>query len=104
MNNYELMVAYRPTLKDPEVKSQITALKDKVKSLGGSVVSEDYWGLKDLAYEIKKNTKAIYTILDVELASDKAKELSSFVNADSANVLRNLLTKVNKKAAKNSKK
>ena len=38
------------------------------------ILSEEYWGLKNLAYEINKNKKAHYTMLIIESHPDKIEE------------------------------
>ena len=40
----------------------------------GKILAEEYWGLKNLAYEIKKNKKAHYTMLIIETLPDKIEE------------------------------
>ena len=37
-------------------------------------MGEEYWGLKNLAYEINKNKKAHYTMLIIESHPDKIEE------------------------------
>lgn len=94
MNKYELMVVYNSDLKEDEVKKNISTLTDKVKELKGSVSKEDFWGLKDLAYEINRQTKAYYLVLNFEMDSQSVSELEALVKADES-VLRHLLTRVN---------
>jgi small subunit ribosomal protein S6 len=94
MNKYELMVIYNSGLKEDEVKKNISTLKDKIKDLKGNLTSEDYWGLKDLAYEINKATKAYFLVVKAELEPASAKNLSVWISGQ-ASILRNLLTKVN---------
>jgi len=94
MNKYELMVIYDSSLKEDEVKKNISTLKDKIKELKGSLTNEDYWGLKDLAYEINKASKAYYLVLKADMEADSAKGLNSWL-ADEESILRNLLTKTN---------
>ncbi len=88
------MVIYNSGLKEDEVKKSISTLKDKIKDLKGNLTNEDYWGLKDLAYEINKATKAYFLVVKAELEPDSAKSLSMWISGQ-ASVLRNLLTRVN---------
>jgi len=94
MNKYELMVIYDSSLKEDEVKKNISTLKDKIKDLKGTLINEDYWGLKDLAYEINKSTKAYYIVLTMELEAGSAKELTAWLSGEEG-ILRDLLTKIN---------
>jgi small subunit ribosomal protein S6 len=94
MNKYELMVIYNSNLKEDEVKKNISTLKDKIKDLKGEITNEDYWGLKDLAYEISKSTKAYYLVLKIDMEADSAKELTTWLSVQDS-ILRSLLTKGN---------
>ena len=38
------------------------------------ILAEEYWGLKNLAYEINKNKKAHFTMLIIETLPDKIEE------------------------------
>ena len=49
---------------------QAEALNDTIKSLieenGGTVAKIEYWGLRNLAYRVKKNRKAHYSLLAID--------------------------------------
>src|SRR5947209_3654301 len=49
---------------------QLDALTDQFKSVitsnGGSVAKSEYWGVKSLAYRIKKNRKAHFSLLNID--------------------------------------
>ena len=102
MNMYELMVMYRSGLKEDEVKKNISELNKKITDLKGKVVSEDYWGLKDLAYEIDKSTKAYYNVSKFEMEPESLKEFTKWITMQEGKVLREMITKLNKKVIKNS--
>jgi len=40
-------------------------LSEVIKKEGGEVVKTDNWGLKNLAYRIKKNRKGYYVLLNI---------------------------------------
>ena len=50
--------------------SQVDALADQfatiIKDGGGNVTKKEYWGLKTLAYRIKKNRKGHYTLFNID--------------------------------------
>jgi small subunit ribosomal protein S6 len=94
MNTYELMVIYNPTLGDAGVKSQIESLKKKIEGFGGKVDTEDFWGLKDLAYPMQGNTQAYYEVVTISLAANKVAELSDFLNKQEDAVVRNMISVV----------
>lgn len=94
MNTYELMVIYSPTLGDSGVKTQIDGLKKKIEALSGKVATEDFWGLKDLAYPMHGLTQAYYTVLTINLDPLKVADISDFLNKQEKIVIRNMLSSV----------
>ena len=66
MSYYEHVIIMRPDISETQVTEMVIQLGEKFKELGGKVVSTEYWGLKKMAYRIKKNRKAHYSFLKVE--------------------------------------
>jgi small subunit ribosomal protein S6 len=64
-----------------------------ISSGGGSIVKTEYWGLRSLAYDIKKNRKGHYVMLGVDAPYDVVKEMERRMKL-SEDVLRNLTIKV----------
>lgn len=94
MNTYELMVIYNPNQGDSGVKTQIDALKKKIEGVNGKVNTEDFWGLKDLAYPMTGLTQAYYVVLNIDLEPLKVAEVSDFLNKQEGIVVRNLISSV----------
>ena len=65
MANYESVLIARQDLGVSQVNSLVSDLSDVIKSEGGEVVKVDNWGLKNLAYRIKKNRKGYYVLLNI---------------------------------------
>jgi small subunit ribosomal protein S6 len=104
MNNYELMVIFTPVLSDEEFKAEQKKYASFVKENGGSVVAENAWGLKSLAYPIQKKTTGLYWVLDYTALSDFNEKLKIQLLRDES-VLRHLCTKLDKYAVEyNAKK
>jgi small subunit ribosomal protein S6 len=95
MNSYELMVIYNPTITEAEVKKHIEGVKVKIKDLGGKVKAEDFWGLKDLAYPMKKFTQAYYTVINFEQDGIKVVDLNAYLNRQEKEIIRSLISIVN---------
>ena len=72
---YESVLVFRQDLTEPQVKEKAAKFTEIIKELGGDVKSTEFWGLKNLAYIIRKNRKAHYVMLNIELAGDKITEL-----------------------------
>ncbi|MBR6327647.1 MAG: 30S ribosomal protein S6 [Alphaproteobacteria bacterium] len=65
MSNYESVLIARQDLGTSQVDDLVANLSDVIKTQGGEVVKVDNWGLKNLAYRIKKNRKGHYVVLDI---------------------------------------
>ena len=97
MNNYELMVIFTPVLSDDEFKAAQKKYAKLVTDNGGTVVAENAWGLKSLAYPIQKKTTGLYWVLEYTAAADFNEKLRIQLLRDEA-VLRHLCTKLDKYA------
>jgi small subunit ribosomal protein S6 len=104
MNNYELMVIFTPVLSDDDFKAEQKKYASLVTENGGSVVAENPWGLKSLAYPIQKKTTGLYWVIEFTAPSDFNEKLKIQLLRDES-VLRHLYTKLDKYAvAYNAKK
>ena len=104
MNNYELMVIFTPVLSDDEFKAEQKKYAKLVTDNGGSIVAENPWGLKSLAYPIDKKTTGLYWVLEYTAESDFNEKLKIQLLRDET-VLRHLCTKLDKYAVEyNAKK
>src|SRR6187200_3113004 len=104
MNNYELMVIFTPVLSDEEFKAAQKKFAGMVTDNGGTIVSENAWGLKSLAYPIQKKTTGLYWVMEYITPSDFNEKLKFQLLRDES-VLRQLCTKLDKYAVEyNAKK
>ena len=65
MANYEGVLIARQDLGASQVNTLVSELSEVIKSEGGEVVKVDNWGLKNLAYRIKKKRKGNYVLLNI---------------------------------------
>ena len=65
MANYESVLIARQDLGASQVSNIVSDLSDIIKKEGGEVVRVDNWGLKNLAYRIKKNRKGHYVVMNI---------------------------------------
>lgn len=63
---YEHVVLVRQDVSAQQVETMTDQFKTTVEGLGGSVSKVEYWGLKSLAYRIKKNRKSHYALLNID--------------------------------------
>jgi small subunit ribosomal protein S6 len=63
---YEHIFLARQDVSQQQVEELTAALTEILGQNGGKVTKNEYWGLKGLAYRIRKNRKAHYTLLNIE--------------------------------------
>jgi small subunit ribosomal protein S6 len=96
MNQYEIAVLYHPDLEIDLEKA--TGKVEKIfTDNGGTVVANDNWGKRKLAYPIKKNETAVYVFYTVELPAEAVRKVESILNITDE-VIRFLITRPDLKA------
>ncbi|MGQ0672934.1 MAG: 30S ribosomal protein S6 [Hyphomicrobium sp.] len=63
---YEHVFLARQDVSQPQVETMTKEFSDVIAELGGKVTKTEYWGLKGLAYKIKKSRKAHYGLLNID--------------------------------------
>jgi small subunit ribosomal protein S6 len=74
MQLYECVFIIRQDLSNAQVENITNEFCAIITDNKGSVVKQEYWGLKTMAYKIKKNRKGHYTMLNFEADSDTVAE------------------------------
>ena len=74
MSNYESVLIARQDLGTSQVNNIVSELSDVIKKEGGEVVKVDNWGLKNLAYRIKKNRKGHYVLMNISAPANAIEE------------------------------
>ena len=82
MAYYESVLVFRQDLTESQVKEKAAKYTEIIKELGGDVKSTEFWGLKNLAYIIRKNRKAHYVMLNIELDGSQINELERRARID----------------------
>jgi small subunit ribosomal protein S6 len=72
---YEHMLIARQDISAQAVDALATHLKTIIETEGGKVEKQEYWGLRSLAYRIKKNRKGHYVLLNLNAPSNAIVEL-----------------------------
>jgi small subunit ribosomal protein S6 len=72
---YEHIYLARQDVTAQQVETLTENLKALIAAQGGSVSKVEAWGLKSLAYRIKKNRKAFFTLMNVDAPSAAIAEL-----------------------------
>ena len=90
---YEHVFIARPDITTAQVDALVKDFSKIVTDGGGKVVADEYWGLKNLAYRIKKNRKAHYVFFGLDAPHVAVAELERKERLDE-NVLRFLTVRV----------
>ncbi len=90
---YEHLLIARQDISAQAVDALATHLKTIVEGEGGKVEKQEYWGLRGLAYRIKKNRKGHYVLLNINAPSNAVSELERQLKINE-DVLRFLTVKV----------
>ena len=72
---YEHVFLARQDLSQAQVDALAATATEIVESNGGKVTKTETWGLKGLAYKIKRNRKAHFVLLNVEAPAGVVAEL-----------------------------
>ncbi len=91
MNSYYLTLVLKEILDEKARKELFDDMKKKLDD--GKVNKEDLWGVRDLAYPIKKQTKGYYAHFEFEASPRAIKGLDNSLKVEE-NVLRFLLVRV----------
>lgn len=63
---YESVYIARPDISATQVEALTADMTKILEENGGKVTKDEYWGLKSLAYRIKKNRKGHYSLLNID--------------------------------------
>jgi small subunit ribosomal protein S6 len=75
MRSYETVIVLRPDVAEPKVKERIERLKAALVSNGAEILGIEEWGMRELAYPVKKQEKGITAILRYQVESPGLREL-----------------------------
>ena len=103
MANYESVLIARQDLGASQVNSIVEDLSSVIKKEGGEIVRVDNWGLKNLAYRIKKNRKGHYVILNIAAPASAIAEYERVMRVNE-DIIRYMTIKVEEFSSANSDK
>ena len=81
---YEHIYLARQDISAQQVEALTEQFRSIIESLGGKIEKVEYWGVKSLAYRIKKNRKAHFSLLNIDAppAAITEMERQSGINED----------------------
>lgn len=92
MRKYEIMYIIHPSLDEANSNEIIEKYNGIITADGSKVLEVKDWGLRDLAYEIKKVNKGHYIILKVEASNEAISEYERLSLIDN-NIIRHIVVK-----------
>lgn len=94
---YEVLYIVRPDLEKAQLEQTITKFQKSVNESGGQVVTTDEWGMRLLAYPIKRFDKGYYVLMEFTGTPDHVKKLEERFKLDE-NVLRYQIVRLSHRA------
>ncbi len=93
MSLYENVFIARQDVSTAQVKGLIETFEKIISDMGGSVPKKESWGLRTMAYKIKKNRKGHYVLMNIDAPGEAIQEMERqmYLHED---VLRYITTRV----------
>ena len=93
MPQYESTFIIRQDLSKADVEKLMGSYSDVIEKDGGTIVKSEYWGLRSLAYRVKKYRRAHYNMLAINASDAAMKEVERLARYNEE-VLRNVTIRV----------
>lgn len=90
MKKYEVMYIIRPSVEEEARKNLIEEINKIFTDNGSTVAEVKEWGLRELAYEIDKENKGYYVLLNVEATVEAVNEFTRIANLNES-VIRHIV-------------
>ena len=74
MRLYESVFIARQDITSAQVEAMADEFTEIITSAGGTIKKREYWGLRSLAYRIKKNRKGHYIMFNIETGPEALRE------------------------------
>ena len=97
MNRYETVFILTPVLSEDQAKEAVKEYKKFLENNEAKVMHEEHWGLRKLAYQIKKKSTGFYHLFEYECEGDVINKLETDFRRDER-VLRFLTARLDKHA------
>lgn len=95
MNKYEIMFIVKADVSEEDEKNTVKAFEKVLTDMGAKIINSKDLGQKKLAYEIEKQVRGYYHLLNVECDSKAVKEFDRKALIDEK-ILRHLIIKEEK--------
>jgi len=92
LEKYELTFILGEKADQEQASAKSAELKKRIEELGGSIIKEDLWGRRELAYPIKRNRSGFYVTLIFDLPARALNGFTQPLRFDES-LIRTLVTK-----------
>ncbi|HEX3006018.1 MAG TPA: 30S ribosomal protein S6 [Bacteroidales bacterium] len=103
MYQYETVFIVTPVLSEAQMKEAVMKFRSLITEEGGTVVHEEDWGLRKLAYPIQKKSTGFYYLIEFKSSPEFINKLETEYRRDER-VIRFLTLKLDKYAAEYSER
>lgn len=94
MKSYELMLIFDPSLEENVITEELSKITSIIEKEKGEILNKDIWGIKKLAYPIKRQDNGFYAVLYFNSDAGVLSELDR-LNKINDKILRHLIVKSN---------
>ena len=95
MANYESVIIFSPLLSEDDVKKSVKQYVKFLSDHKATIVEENYWGLKSLAYQIAGKSNGIYFVTEYQSETDLVAKFEIELKRDET-ILRFMTIKLDK--------
>lgn len=75
MAYYEHIFIARQDISEQQVETLTADITEILTSNGGKITKAEYWGLRSLAYRVKKNRKGHYSLFNIDASHEAITEM-----------------------------
>ena len=98
---YESVLIARQDISSQQVEGLTDMIVAVLEENGGKVLKNEYWGLKSLAYRVKKNRKGHYSLLNIEADHAAVAEMERRISLND-DIIRHMTLRVDEHEADES--
>jgi len=98
---YEHIFIARQDISSQQVEGLTDMIVAVLEENGGKVLKNEYWGLKSLAYRVKKNRKGHYSLLNIEADHAAVAEIERRISLND-DIIRHMTLRVDEHEADES--
>lgn len=102
-NQYETVFILTPVLSEQQMTETVEKFKGLLTEKGAEILNEENWGMKKMAYPIKKKSTGFYSLLEFKAEPEVIDKLEIAYRRDER-VIRFLTVKLDKYAAQYAEK